>query len=468
MSYYGEVRYPSIFPLGLAYIMAAAKQKGYEVNILDCDLNDIKPGSPKFRNEIEALSPDVVGVSFWTFNKHVIHETLTVTKDTLGNVVTVVGGPDPSVNTIKCIKHPAIDYGFCGEAEIGFPLLLEALEAEEKDYSHIPGLIYSIDGTPQVNPPVYLAGFSEFGEIDYDAMQLRKYHEQGYNYGPGNKLSAPIQATRGCPSQCQFCSASRINGTKVRVTPVPKLVSMINRLYRDYGVRAVNFVDDNFTFHRDYVLEFCRAIIEEKHRDLTFASPNGVHLETLDHELLVAMRRAGWESLMVAPESGSKKTLAKMKKKVNLDDAPGKVQMIKDTGMLVTGSFIIGYPGETVVDIEQTSRFTRKCNLDMISVNKFQPLPGTPIFGELVERGEITPDFIPVDTMGPCKYAPRGMTTDQLDRLHQSIYIKFYLYSPWRAFKTIKSAGIGRSLKRLSWLFSSRNDGCNNTHEGCG
>jgi len=451
MSYYGEIRYPSIFPLGLAQIMAAAKQRGHEVDLLDCDLDDIKPDSPKFRTEIEARSPDIVGVPFWTFNKHIIHETLTVVKD-LKDTITVVGGPDPSVNKGKCVKHPAIDYGFIGEAETGFPMLIEALESKSRDYSHIPGLIYTVDGVQHVNPQAYPSNFSDF-EVDYDAMQLRKYHELGYNYGPGNKVSAPIQATRGCPYQCQFCSASIINGTQIRVTPIPKLVSTINRLYHSYGVRAINFVDDNFTFYRDYVMGFCEAIKKEGHRDLTFSSPNGVHLETLDYELLQSMWEAGWRSLMVSPESGSNRTLTRMKKRVDLEDVPRKVQMIKDAGMLVTGSFIIGYPGETMCDIELTSVFTRSCGFDMISVNKFQPLPGTPVFNELVECGEIAPDFIPVDTMGSCKYAPRGMTPEQLDRVHRGIYLKFYS-NPLRVYGTIKSAGIKRSIKRLLWLYS--------------
>jgi radical SAM superfamily enzyme YgiQ (UPF0313 family) len=128
---------------------------------------------------------------------------------------------------------------------------------------------------------------------------------------------------------------------------------------------------------------------------------------------------------MVAPESGSERTLARMRKKTDLSTVPEKIRMIKKSGMLAIGSFIIGYPDETLDDINMTAELIDKCDFDMVSVNKFQPLPGTPIFDELVEKGEIGPDFIPVDTMGPSRYAPQGMTCAELDRVHRWIYPSF-------------------------------------------
>lgn len=456
MSYYGKVRYPSIFPLGLGQLLAASKTRGLGVTILDCDIDDIGPESPEFMRRLVTLNPDVVGVSYWSFNRETILKTLTTVKRALGKVITVVGGPEPTVRGEECVKHPVIDFAFRGESEVGFPMFLEALSDNRNTFQDIPGLVYREGEDTISNDQVFPEDLDSFGHVDYETLQLRKYHRRGYQYGPSRQLSAPIQATRGCPYQCQFCSASRINGTRVCSVSVSHLMTDIHRLYRDFGVRTINFVDDNFTVRRDYVIDVCRAIEESHLEGLTMGSPNGIHLETIDPELVGIMRRAGWTNFMVSPESGSEETLMRMKKRIDLPAVPEKVRMIKETGIFVTGCFIVGYPGETRDDIRMTSEFIGRCDFDMISINKFQPLPGTPIFEELVNRGEIDSDFMPVDTIGPSVYSPEGMTCAELDRLHRKIYQDFFVRSPMKALRALRNVGISRIYKRAQWLFSSR------------
>ena len=102
------------------------------------------------------------------------------------------------------------------------------------------------------------------------------------------------------------------------------------------------------------------------------------------------MKAAGWERLMVAPESGSPKVLEAMLKHLDLNVVPEKIKQIQKAGLEVEAFFIIGHPGEDKNTIEETKQFIKDVRFDMASFYAFQPLPGTPIYDTLVRQGSIT------------------------------------------------------------------------------
>tara|TARA_Y100000031_G_C8214843_1_gene382841 strand:- start:867 stop:1640 length:774 start_codon:yes stop_codon:yes gene_type:complete len=188
------------------------------------------------------------------------------------------------------------------------------------------------------------------------------------------------------------------------------MVDWVKYLYHEKGIRMINIIDDNFTFHMDYAKEFCNEMIKLNLPDLRFGTPNGIRLQRTDTELLSLMKLAGWENLIVAPESGSKETLKRMRKDLDPDIIPDKVQEIKDAGLKVHGFFIIGYPGETPEDLQKTVDLIRKCKFNFFFLNNFQPLPGTPIYDELVAEGKIEEGLLPKNYSGGERvYVPEAL-----------------------------------------------------------
>jgi len=122
------------------------------------------------------------------------------------------------------------------------------------------------------------------------------------------------------------------------------------------------------------------------------------------------MKKAGWEFLNVAPESGSKRTLNRMRKGIDIDSFPERIVKIRAAGLKVHGFFIVGYPGETPRDIVETSKLLRKCRFNLVFISNFQPLPGTPIYNELVQAGEISDGLLPGNySNGERAYTPEGL-----------------------------------------------------------
>lgn len=430
------------------YLAPALERAGHVVEVLDCALEALAPDTERFREALTALAPDVVGLTYWTINRPRIEATLATVRAVLPGSRIVVGGPHPSVVGTEVLDHAGIDFAVRGEGEFALPRLVDALEQGRESFPDIPNLVWRDQGRPVANPVEYIEDLDALGLPDFGRMDLGAHIAAGYDYGaPKGRRAAPIYATRGCPYACAFCSTPLCMGRAVRMHSPDYVLAVLDRLYQDHGVRHFTLLDDNFTFHRDYVLAVCERIRAWNKPDISFHAPQGVRVERLDREVLAAMRDVGWDTIVIAPESGCPETLRRMRKKLRLDKVVEQVQVIREVGLSVIGFFIIGYPGETEADIRTTFAFAERCDFDAVFFNKFQPLPGTPVFKELVAAGEIPPDYLPTNYHGAQHYAPRGLDPRRLHWLHNWATYRYHL-SSWRRLRyVLRTKGIVKPLR---------------------
>jgi radical SAM superfamily enzyme YgiQ (UPF0313 family) len=429
-----------ILPLSLAYLKSNTPNR-HLVKILDCSSDGVAADSQSFKNSIRDFDPDIVGISasMQTYEEAIL--AAKTIKSISSDIVTVMGGSHPSIFAEQVMQDNTVDYVFRGEAELAFPIFVDKLSSD-KDFSSIKGLVYRKNGDIIKNEINLEEDLDKIVIPDYESIRIKEYIENGYSYGGLYGKSAPIWITRGCPYACSFCSASQINGKKIRHHSIRYAVDWIDHLYQNFGIRQFAIVDDNFTFFNEYVKDFCRTIIDlikERHfkEKIFFATPNGIRIDRVDDEMLGLMREAGWRSITVAPESGSRKTLKRMRKDLDPDTVPGMIERIKAAKMDVRAFFLVGYPGETADDIEQTVRLIRRCKIDGLILGRFLPIPGTPIFNELVRDKEIPPDYMPpsifrflmpIGNKLPYKiYTPKGLRS--LDSLwifiRESVFLAF-------------------------------------------
>lgn len=459
------------FPLALAYLKSNIQPR-YEVKILDCALREISASSPEFSAELKKFNPDIVGVSVSTL---VFKEGLEILKQAKvfnKEIVTLVGGPHPSLYPEEILQHDFADFIFCGEAEQSLPLFLDKIETD-KDFSSVKGLVYRKNGIVVKNEPAMEINLDKLKLPDYRAAGLEEYLEKGYSYGGFYGKTAPIWITRGCPYSCKYCSAPFINGRKIRAPSVGYVVDLITRLYNDFGIRQFTIVDDNFTFYSEYAKEFCREIIKlkEKHffkENIYFATPNGIRLEKVDDELLVLMKKTGWDGVTIAPESGSLKTLERMRKQIDPAIVPGVVKRIRAAGLKVRAFFIVGYPGETSDDLKATIKLIRKCRLDAFVIHLFHPIPGTPVFDDLVKSGAISADFVPgsfcraylplmFNKSREEKYVTPGFENFSLFNLMLRENFLLALRNPYSVIYFMKVNGFMNIMKKMFQMAKSKN-----------
>lgn len=400
--------------LPLAYLnMVGILAPEYDIRLVDMTLGQDLRG---------ALSgkPAIVGVSGWSTQVADAISILNTVRAYLPDARTIVGGPHFSV--VRDYDPRLINYAVVGESE---HIILDLVKAIIND-----GDVSEVDNVIQVTPNGLIESkrksevtdLDSIGVPDYRAIYLEDYLAGGYKYKDSPWKNAPIMATRGCPYDCQFCSAGILVGHKLRKYSLNYMFMNIKRLYDIHGVRHFNIVDDNFTFDMDHAKQFCYMILANRKYlpGISFATPNGVRLERLDPELLGLMRIAGWYKITIAPETGSPKIAKLMHKALDLKKVKPAVEMIHDAGLLCEGFFIVGYPGETTDTLRETFNFITEIGLDDVGIHRFQPLVGTPIYDELIKNGVISSSYLPrsynlYDTSDG--YVPPGFESQQFKTL---------------------------------------------------
>jgi radical SAM superfamily enzyme YgiQ (UPF0313 family) len=416
----------SVPPIGLGYVAAALRRRGFRPRIIDCVNERIR--TPELASRIAAARPRAVGVQVFSYDMPATRSFLGALRRRGVDCPVVVGGAHPSGDPRGVLEDlPEADYGIQGEGEESFPELLERLEDGGRgDWRAVPGLIRREGGGVVVNPPSRIRELDRHAPPAWDLMDPRRYRSapQGVFYRA--LPIAPISTSRGCPFPCTFCAGFSLMGRSVRLRSLDSVLEEIDHLRAAYGVRELHIVDDTFTQYPERVRELCRRLIAAGH-ELAIAFPNGVRLDTLDRETLELLRRAGCYSMILGIESGSQRVLDHMRKGTDLALIREKVGLIQEQGIEVMGFFIIGYPIETRADIRRTMRLA--CELPLVGAHfgNFLPLPGTEMTRRLQESGALGRI-----EWGELFYSrpicpPPGMTARELKRLQREAYLRFYL-----------------------------------------
>lgn len=430
-------------PISLGYLASTVREK-HNIKIIDC----LKENLSIEQVAEYAKNYQVVGITLFTKDLSLCKKYLTNIKKVNPDVITILGGPHPSAvpeETLTFFKD-LVNFIFVGESEIGFPKLIDFLESGQPTLEKIEGVAFIKDHKIYQNPTVCPENIDDF-KVAWDLIPPNSYPMAPHGAFFKQYPIAPIITSRGCPFHCTFCGGHIISGRKIRQRSIENVISEIKLLYEKYGVREIHIEDDNFTFRKDYVLRFCEEI-KKNFPDLTWTCPNGVRIDTLDEEMVSAMKSSGCYALSIGIESGSDRILKLMKKSLSVEKIKQKIEMLKKFDLDINAFFILGYPGETKEDIKKTIDFALSLPLKRASFANFQPLPGTEAYYELINKGLLKIDhwekFSP--SLQSTIWAPPGFTVSELAWYRRKALLKFYLRP-----KIIKDFISG--IKNLEHLF---------------
>lgn len=416
-------------PLGLLYLASYLKKKsGIRAKILDPNLEE---GSfYDFINGIAECCPEVIGISTYS---HLLGPTtvlIEALKKRLPKALIIIGGSH--INAVKegaLNNFPKADYAIFGEGEKGFCEFCRQLSLDGKlsDPGAVNGLVYRRDSLVESVDNFYTQDIAEFDPLDFNLISLDDYFAIGSPMGlfRRGRNVAQIITTRGCPFLCKFCASPINMGKRIRSRPTENIISEIDKLVKA-GADEIHIMDDNFTFNKGHVINLCKEI--HKRFRINLCMPNGVRLDRLDEDMLVWMKKSGWYHLGFGIEAGSDEALEKIGKAITMAKIKEKIDLIKKIGGFTTaGFFILGFPHDTVDSIRKTASTPDKFGLDMASFGNFTPLPGTELFRELVEVGEVSKDFLPSFASGEVTYSPRGITNSQLAKMQRNITLSYWI-----------------------------------------
>lgn len=375
-------------PLGLAYLAAVLETGQVDVSIVDMPILGMDQRA--FGKLLAARKPDMVGITCMTVNYHKALGLASLAKTTLPDVTVVMGGPHVTFKAGSTLREStSVDVVVRQEGEYAMLEIAHALQNGRPTLRDIRGITYrDRKGKVVENPKRPL--IQDLDSIPFPACQLlplREYkRKDAISYGP-------VLTSRGCPYMCAFCSTAAMQDRMFR-GHTPGRVANEVELMESRGFHRICFVDDNFTFDRRRVSGICKEMI---HRNLNITWACSSRVDHLDRELCTLMSRAGCEGLFVGFESGCQQTLDAMGKGTTVEQGRRAAGFAKESGIELIGSFIIGFPGETLDMARQTIRFCKEIDPNQASFNFLIPYPGTRLHRNMRRYGvklETSPEHL--------------------------------------------------------------------------
>jgi len=432
-------------PLGLLYIASSTRtRRNHDIRVIDAFCENLT--KEELVRRVVADKPDVFGMNCSTHTFLSSIEALADIKKALPETRLVLGGFHATFAAERILKeYPVVDFILKGEAEEGFPDLLEKIQ-EGTDPSSVTGISYLRKGA-LVDKPIAL--IEDLDKLPFPARELVKNVEYGYSH-QGIPLTfgkfTTISTSRGCPFKCTYCSCAAFSLRKWRARSAESVANELETLYSD-GYECCVFVDDNFTHSRIRVEAICQ-LIKQKRIKMQFYCEGRV--DNASSEMLTQMKRAGFNVIYFGVESGSQKILDYYKKNITTEKARTAVSNAKKAGMIVVTSYIIGSPEESLDDIQKTMDFISANRPHGIQINILDCLIGTPIWDDLVEKGVVgAGDWM--RNHRTYEYNQNGFSKEKLEELVNHGYAKYInSWKRWSALpEIVKLIASNKTARRV-------------------
>ncbi len=336
-------------------------------------------------------------------------------------------------------RAPELDAILVGEPEASAPALLDAW-AEGRSTAP-PGV--ALPGRETDTPPQFV---SDLDALPFPAWEL----VEGGPYrlplsGRPFLMAAP---SRGCPHPCSFCTARAYYGTRLRKRSAERLADELQRDIERFGVRDFLFWADTFTMDRGHVLGLCEEILR---RGLRIQWACNSRIDSIDEEMMAAMRRAGCWMVSFGIESADETVLREAGKRIDPRAVRTTLDAANRHGLVCSGHFILGLPGETRASAKATIDFACGLPLQFAQFYAAAPWPGARLFDWAVRESRMGEE----DAWRGVSQEDAGISLCELSaaetgELVAAAYRRFYRRPEtlWAALRQLRPAGFWPMLRQ--------------------
>jgi len=411
----GVYRHQLYLSIGLAYLAAVLEKNGHDVTVIDCPASEIDLNQLKIK--LSSVEPKLIGITSMTPTIQSAIQSAYAAKETCPDALVVLGGPHATFMDEQVLsEEKSIDIVVRGEGE---ETLLDLTQnvSNHKNLNKIEGITYRKNGNiVRTSNRTFIQNLDELTRPAYKFFPLEKYRLYG-------RRILPIITSRGCPSQCSFCTTSRIFGKAFRARSPKNVVDELEWLRDVHGADAFSFYDDTFTLDKTRALKICEEI---KNRKIGIPWDCQTRVSTVSKELLSKMREANCQQVFFGVESGCQKILDAVNKGTTVEQNKAAIKMAKKAGLFVAVSVMVGYPGETREMLKQTIDLVRNTEPDDAYICVATPYPGTELRNLIEKTGwNISNDWKRYDTTAPVFDNP-NLSTEDVTKIRSSFYDSFY------------------------------------------
>lgn len=329
----------------------------------------------------------------------------------IGGIAASLLGPEAS------LEHA--DAVVLGEAEETWPLVLSDFEA---------GGMKDVYTMPR-RPPIDALPLPRYDLLDASTLGWWR----------------PVQATRGCPFTCDYCSITAYFEQRYRKRPVDQVIRDV-RAARRAGTRYIAFIDDNIGVDWNYCQELWEALIPERIRWMSQCS---LHIADRP-EMLRLAHRSGCRLLSFGIESTSEASLSEHDKEWNRPHRYGEaIRTIRNSGIEVSTEMIVGMDGDDDSVFQRTYDFIMANGIAVPRIHILTPIPGTPLHRRLAAEGRLLDEKLQRFTGGYVTFQPKHLDPGTLQARYWKLYEDLFT---WRSiFRRIhrNRAGVGPYMRAL-------------------
>lgn len=354
-------------PNGLLYIASFLERHGHQVQIYDGYVDDREP------KDFVDFHPDVIGFSVITgpnlagslIQSREFKSLLPETKIVWGNV-------HPSVMTTQTLLEDCVDFVAIGAGEYTMLELLEHLRIGTPTLDEIKGLAFRRDGEIVLNQKrEFIRNLVDMPDPAWHLVDVKKYSGIGLN------------TSRGCAHRCAFCYNKSYNKDYIGYLPAERIIEQIQHVQKEYGAKHVRFNEDNFTFNRKRLREFCRMIIDRKIK-ISWSCDSRADLSESD---IALMKRAGCVAVGLGLEHGSQRMLDFIQKDITVPEMERTFWTLVKYKIRTSVYIMYGFPTETLEDFRATHEMLKRLDDPYYMYNRFVPFPGSALFEHCVNHG---------------------------------------------------------------------------------
>lgn len=370
----------AVYPMGLGYIGAILKRLDCEIDVLDIRLNNYEKSYISDYLRKRCAEYQLIGISgmitTYRYAKWLSQEIRKYNP----KAVICVGGSISTAGKLL-FQDSGVDIVCRGEGEKVITDIVEAIRGNTGMES-VPNIFVRKGGEVVTTKTEQPMDINLIPSPAWELFDMKRYTTTPYIV-PISTPRITMIIERGCPFECTFCY--RNFGRIIRYRNVDKIIEEIKSAKELFNIGHIDFLDEIFNTNTKQVKELCGRIIKE---DLNITWRCIGRTDLVDRETLQLMREAGCKWIGYGIESGSQEMLDKMNKKQKIADIEESIRNSREAGLIVTGTFIMGMPGENERTIQETKDFFRRNN--MYNLPFFPvPYPGTILYDESKKRGLI-------------------------------------------------------------------------------
>ena len=249
--------------------------------------------------------------------------------------------------------------------------------------------------------------------------------------------------SRGCTwKKCTFCFEAGVNANIYRRHSPERIIENIILLQKNYGIKEIDFLDDEFLINELWIEKFAK-LIKEKRIKISWSAFGRV--DHVTEKMLKIAKEAGCWGVYFGFETGDEELLKVINKGTTLEQARQVCRWCHKHGLEIRGSFMLGLPGETPEKGMKTINFAIELGLNTAAFRLTYPEYGTKLYDIAKKEGKIIEGW---QKMTEVSYIPKGYkNAEELQKIQKLAFRKFY-FRPSYVFKRIASIRSFNDVKR--------------------